>query len=173
MIPVTLSIHGGAHPKQFHYEVLNNAKLTPVAMAATVYQALQGLNEYGEEISYRVDGSIKVAGFSDVKLQNMFAPEDGVTCATAISQSVGEHFSRIFENQLAEPDVNGVNLDIDLVRERKTARLETARTDVTEARPGDEITVEAVVRPYRGEPIVRQIPIKIPNATPQGPCTSW
>src|SRR5262249_24294227 len=49
------------------------------------------------------------------------------------------------------------------------ARLDTARTDVTEARPGDEITIEAVLRPYRGEPIVIQIPIHIPTSTSKGP----
>jgi hypothetical protein len=168
MIPVTLSIHGGAHPKEFHYEVLNNAKLTPVAMMATVYQALQGLNEYGEEITYRVNGDIDVNGFNAVKMQNMFAPSDAVQSSMQIAQSIGERFNKLFENQLAEPQVDGVKLDIDLVPERKSARLETARTDVTEARPGQEITVEAVIRPYRGEPIVRQIPIKIPTSTPTG-----
>src|SRR3989442_9666862 len=39
MIPVTLSIHGISRPKQFHYEVLNNAKLSPLAMTATVFSA--------------------------------------------------------------------------------------------------------------------------------------
>ena len=52
--------------------------------------------------------------------------------------------------------------------ERRAAHLETARTDVTEARPGDEITIEAVLRPYRGDPIVRQIPVKIPTSVPKG-----
>ncbi len=42
MIPVTLSIHGGKTSKTFHYEVLNNAKLTPVAIMATAFSALQG-----------------------------------------------------------------------------------------------------------------------------------
>jgi hypothetical protein len=169
MIPVTLSIHGGAHPKTFHYEVINNAKMTPVSMAATVYQALQGLNEYGEEISYRLNGDIKVHGFSPVRLQNMFAPNDEGASSLAISKSVGEYFSRLFDNQLSEPEVGGVNLDVDLVPERKTARLETARADVSDARPGDEIVVEAVVRPYRGEAIIRRIPMRIPNSTPSGP----
>jgi len=168
MIPVTLSIHGGAHPKEFHYEVLNNPKMTPVSMAATVYQALQGLNESGEEISYRLNGDINVAGFSPVKLQNMYVPGENVESSMAIAQSVGENFSRLFDNQLSEPQVNGVHLNIDLVPERKLARLETARTDVTQARPGDEITVEAVLRPYRGEPIVRRIPIKVPTSTARG-----
>src|SRR5438045_1608306 len=36
MIPVTLTIHGGTGPKQFHYEVLNNARLSPVAISTTV-----------------------------------------------------------------------------------------------------------------------------------------
>src|SRR5439155_1373475 len=39
---------------------------------------------------------------------------------------------------------------------------------VTEARPGDEITIEAVLRPYRGERIVRQIPVKVPTSAPKG-----
>src|SRR5437867_4337416 len=30
MIPVTLNIHGGPTSKQFHYEILNNAQLSPV-----------------------------------------------------------------------------------------------------------------------------------------------
>ena len=32
------------------------------------------------------------------------------------------------------------------MNERRWARLESARTDLTEARPGDEITVETVLR---------------------------
>ncbi len=47
--------------------------------------------------------------------------------------------------------------------------LEGARTDVTEARPGDEITIETVLRPYRGELILQQIPIHIPTSTSKGP----
>ncbi|MBV9670359.1 MAG: SpoIVB peptidase S55 [Acidobacteriales bacterium] len=168
MIPVTLAIHGGAHPKTFHYEVINNAKMTPVSMAATVYQALQGLNEYGEEISYRLNGDIKVSGFSPIRLENMFAPSDEGASSMEVSKSVGEHFARLFDNQLAEPEVSGVTLNIDLVPERKTARLEIARTDVAEARPGDEVTVEAVLRPYRGDAIVRRIPLRIPSSTPSG-----
>ncbi|HXP45961.1 MAG TPA: hypothetical protein VN810_01720, partial [Terriglobales bacterium] len=66
------------------------------------------------------------------------------------------------------PGITGVNLEFDLARERRWARLESARTDVTEARPGDSIVIESVLRPYRGERIVQQIPIKVPTSTPKG-----
>ena len=169
MIPVTLAIHDGGKEKDFHYDVLSNSRLTPVAMMATLFNALQGMNEYGEEITYRLNGKIAVSGYPDVSLQNIFAPLDGgQPTAYNVALSLGDRFTRVFENPASRPDVTSVNLDIDLLRERRWARLESARTDVMEARPGDEITIETVLRPYRGERIVRQIPVKIPTSTPQG-----
>jgi hypothetical protein len=170
MIPVTLNIHGGPSDKQFHYEVLNNARLSPVAMMATVFNALRGLNEYGDETTYRMNGRISVNGYPEVQLQNMFAPVEGASPAAYLAAlSVGERFGRIFDNPYEQPKIRGVQLDFDLVKERRFARLENVRTDVTEARPGDEITVETVLRPYRGERILRQIKVHVPTSTSKGP----
>jgi hypothetical protein len=170
MIPVTLNVHGGPTDKTFHYEVLNNARLSPVAMMATVFNALRGMNEYGEEVTYRMNGDITVEGYHRVTLQNMYAPVDGSAPAAMLAAlSVGDRFSRIFDNPYERPLVNGVQLDFNLVKERRWARLENVRTDVTEARPGDDITVEAVLRPYRGEGIVRQIKMHVPTSVSRGP----
>jgi hypothetical protein len=169
MIPVTLSIHSNAGVKQFHYEVLNNAKLTPVALMVTVFNALHGVNEFGEEITYRLNGNIGVKGFPDVTIKNMFSPSEGAQpAAMQAAMSLGERFGSIYDNPYSAAAVQGVNLDFDLVRERHWARLESARTDVTEARPGQEITLETVLAPYRGERIVQQIPVKIPTSASKG-----
>jgi hypothetical protein len=169
MIPVTLSIHSGTAVKQFHYEVLNNPRLTPVALMVTVFNALHGVNEFGEEITYRLAGSIGVKGFPDVTMRNLFAPAEGAQpAAMQAAISLGERFGRIYDNPYNAPAIAGVNLDFDLVRERRWARLESARTDVTEARPGDEIMLETVLTPYRGERIVQQIPVKIPTSASKG-----
>jgi hypothetical protein len=169
MIPVTLTLHDANRPKQFHYEVLNNSKLTPVAMMATLFSALQGVNDAGEDVTYRMTGSINVQGYPTVHIQNMYAPTDaGQPTAFAAALSLGERFGRIYQNPYDKAKVQGVELDFDIVRERRSAQLESARTDVTEARPGDDIVIESVLRPYRGERIVRQIPVKIPTSTPKG-----
>jgi hypothetical protein len=169
MIPVTLSIHGVTRPKTFHYQVLDNSKLTPLAMMATVFSALQGVNEYGEDTTYRLDGRIQVNGYPDVDLRDMFAPGDGgQPTGVQVALSLGDHFSRIFDNSYEVPNIRGVDLSFDLVNDRRSARLESARTDVTEARPGDEVMVEAVMRPYRGERIVRRIPIRVPTSSSKG-----
>jgi hypothetical protein len=171
MIPVTVAMHSGpgTATKEFHYEVLNNARLSPLAMMATVFNALHGTNEYGEDITYRMNGVLSVKGYPDVTLRNMFAPQDnGQPAAALAAATIGDRFGRIYTNAFDVPDVQGVKLDFDLVRERRSARLEAARTDMTEARPGDQFMVETVIRPYRGERLVRQIAIRIPTSTSKG-----
>ena len=170
MIPVTLNIHAESKTRQFHYEVLNNARLSPVAMMATLFNTLHGVNEYGEDTTYRMSGRISVSGYPDVTVDNMFTALDGGQSAAILAAlSLGDRFGRIYDNPYNTPDVRGVQLDVDVVHDRRSARLENARTDLTEARPGDDITIETVLRPYRGEPIVRQIPIHIPTSVSKGP----
>jgi len=169
MIPVTVHVHGGTRDKQFHFQVLNHAKITPLAMMITVFNALQGVNDFGEEASYRLRGKIGVEGYPDVGLENMYAPADGtLPTAYLVAIGLGDRFGRIFQNPYNTPAIQKVELDFDLVRERRSARLESARTDVTEAHPGDRIMVEAVLRPYRGERMVRQVPVVIPASAPPG-----
>ena len=169
MIPVTLTIHGGTTPKVFHYEVLNNARLSPVAISTTVYNALHGVNEYGDETTYAMKGDISVEGFPVVKLQDMFSSADGMQPAAMLAAgSVGERFGRIYDNPYSTPDIKGLQLDFEVTNERRWARLESARTDLSEARPGDEITVEILLRPYRGEAVIEHVPVRIPLSASKG-----
>src|SRR5258706_8372199 len=48
------------------------------------------------------------------------------------------------------------------------ARMESARSEVNEARPGDEVTVEVLLRPYRGEAVIEHVPVKIPTSASKG-----
>ena len=170
MIPVTLTIHGGTSPKIFHYEVLNNARLSPVAISTTVYNALHGVNEYGDETTYAMKGEISVQGFPTVKLEDMFAASsDGTQPAAMLAaNAIGGSFGRIYDNPYSTPDVKGLQLDFEVTNERRWARLENARTDVSEARPGDEVTVEVLLRPYRGDAIIEHVPIRIPTSASKG-----
>lgn len=169
MIPVTLTIHGGTTPKTFHYEVLNNARLSPVAISTTVYNALHGVNEYGDETTYAMTGAINVGGFPEVKLQDMYSSADGMQPAAMLAaMSIGGAFGRIYDNPYSTPDIKGLQLDFEVTNERRWARLESARTDVSEARPGDQVTVEVLLRPYRGDAVIEHIPVRIPTSAASG-----
>ncbi|MBO0911624.1 MAG: SpoIVB peptidase S55, partial [Acidobacteria bacterium] len=169
MIPVTLTIHGGTAPKVFHYQVLNNARLSPVAISTTVYNALHGVNEYGDETTYAMKGDIRVDGFPEVKLEDMFSSPDGAQPAAMLAaSSVGDCFGRIFDNPYSTPDIKGLELDFEVANERRWARLESARTGSSEARPGEEVNVEVLLRPYRGEAVIEHVPVRIPASASKG-----
>lgn len=169
MIPVTLTIHGGTTAKTFNYQVLNNARLSPIAISTTVFNALHGVNEYGDETTYTMTGAISVRGFPEVKLQDMFTSADGMQPAAMLAASaIGGSFGRIFDNPYSTPEIKGLNLDFDITNDRRWARLESARTDVAEARPGDEITVEVLLRPYRGDAVIEHVPVRIPTSASKG-----
>jgi len=168
-IPVTLTIHGGTTDKTFHYEVLNNARLSPIAISTTVFNALHGVNEYGDQTTYAMKGNISVEGFPEVKLQDMFSSADGNQPAAFLAAlSIGGSFSRIYDNPYNTPDITGLKLDFEVSNERRWARLESARTDVNEARPGEEVTVEVLLRPYRGEAVIEHVPVRIPTSASKG-----
>ena len=172
MIPVTLNVVAqGKAPRTLHFEVLNNARMTPVAMMASVYNAVQANNAYGDDVTFHVAGSIDVAGFPKITLDNMYAPADGqlgMPAGVQVAMAVGDRFNRIFDNPYEKADVQGVNLNVFLLNERKSAKIESARTDSVEARPGETVNVEMVLRPYRGQTIVKQVPVKIPASVPRG-----
>jgi SpoIVB peptidase S55 len=170
MIPVTLNVSAKGRTRTLHFEVLNNARMTPVAMMASVYNAVQGTNAYGEDITFHVAGSIDVAGFPKITLDNMYAPQDGAgaPAGVQVAMAVGDRFNRIFDNPYQKADVQGVNLNVSLLDDRRAAKLESARTDLVDARPGDTVNVETVLRPYRGEAVVRTIPVRIPTSAPKG-----
>jgi len=169
MIPVTLTLHGAAGTKQYHYEVLNHPRLSAVAISATVFNALHSINEYGEEVTYRLNGKIRLKDLPEIDVRDMFAPnENGQPAAMLAALTLGERFGRIYDNSYNAPTVESVELQFDQAAERRSARIETARTDVIEAHTGDSITVEAVLAPYRGERMIQRIPIRIPSDAPKG-----
>jgi hypothetical protein len=170
MIPVTLTVHSGTSNKVFHYEVLNNPHISPVAMMATTFNALRGTNDYGEDVSYQMNGHISVNGYPDVSLKSLFTPTDAdQPAAVQAALAVGDRFGRIFDNAYSAADIHSVELEFNLLQERRWAVLEAAHADLTEVRPGQEIIVEAVLRPYRGDRILRRIPVRVPTSVSQGP----
>jgi len=177
MVPVTmkvstLSANGkngiASSSKNYNIQVLNHAALTPAAMMTAVFSALSGMNDYGEETSFRVDGKIHVENYPDVELHNVYVPVNGMPTAFSVAIGVGDRFTRIFENPSQSPKITGVELSMEQEPERRWMRIESARASISEVRPGDEFTIEAVLKPYRGDRITVQIPVKAPASLPKG-----
>jgi hypothetical protein len=74
----------------------------------------------------------------------------------------------VFTNPFEEPRIEGVNLTVDLLPARHAASIENAWSDKSEVRPGETVMVKVVLQPYRGERLVREVPVTIPPQAAKG-----
>ncbi len=170
MIPVEATVHSGSKSKTYHYQIFQNAKFTPFVLVLAAYNTITGLNEFGEDTTYRTHANFTMQGYPDVNLDQLYAaPENSpVPGPLALSFWLGDRFGRIFNNSFEAPDVTGIKLDFDLLPERRSATIEHVWLDKTEARPGDELSGRVFLQPYRGDPITKDFKLRIPLTAPKG-----
>jgi hypothetical protein len=163
MIPVAVEVVPPAgEAKTLHFEVLDNRQLTPSAMLMSVYQSLQTNNVSAEEMSYRLTGEIGVKGQAPVRMQGIMAQNEMFPGTINTALLVNDRFSKVYENALDQPTVTGVKLKVEALPARMTAVMDSARLSQMEARPGDEIEVEAMLHPYQAEARMVRVKVKLP-----------
>lgn len=169
MIPVDLTVVTPAGEKQFHSEMISNPKLTPLLMGIIAFNGLTQNTAYGEGSTMKLSGNIDINGHSPVSLEDMYAPTDQfVPDGTFVASSVQTTFTRIFSNPYEMPKINKVTLRVESTPDRRVASILNAWSEVSEAQPGDPVTIKVLLRPYRGEPMIRDVPITIPAQVNRG-----
>ena len=164
MIPVELTVGTPTSTKVFHFSVMENAKLTPLLVAMGTLNCIQSNITYNAGTTLQLDGSIDIVGHNSVLLNDMYAPNNQPLPddAAPIAAQVQQVFTEIFDNPYQQPQISGIHLAIRSLPNTRWARIETAWSDAREVHPGQTVMVKVAMRPYRGEPIVREVPITIP-----------
>jgi hypothetical protein len=171
MIPVSVSITNTekSQHRQLHFEVIDNPKITPVAVMVSIYQSLLASNSYAAESSYRMRGTIDLDGFPQVQIDSLLAPTDQLPASLGAALTIGERFSQLYGNAARLTNIRSVNVEFEAIAGRQSFDIESARSSATRVRPGDQITVETTLRPYHGEPRNIRIPVTLPATLPTGP----
>jgi len=169
MIPLDVTLTTPAFEKQFHFEVIESPQMTPLLVAVSAFNGIVSNPAYGEGSTLQLDGSIELENHTPVRLENLFAPMDipvpsGVLVATAVQAS----FARIYSNPYELPRVKRVQLHVTSLRERRSAMIENAWVEKSEVEPGESVAVKVLLRPYRGEPFIQEIPVTIPPQAARG-----
>ncbi|MBV8674154.1 MAG: SpoIVB peptidase S55 [Acidobacteriaceae bacterium] len=172
VIPLTMRLaQDGAteKPRTLHLEVIDQEQLTPLAVMVSLFQSLVQTNGYAVETTYRVRGRVKLAGYPEVKFENLVAPTDFAPANLVAALALGERFNRLYANAARRTPIESVEVDVDAIPGRHTAQIENAQAGGMIVHAGDTISVEATVRPWRGELKNIRIPVTLPATLPDGP----
>ena len=155
--------------KDLNFNVFVHQKWTPFLMMLTLFNSLQQMNEYADEMTYRMSGNVTMDGTPAIHVSTMLAPSEmPVPPPMALAGWWGDKFNRLFMNPVTTPKLKRVDITVDLLPERRVATIENAWTPSTEVEAGTEIPVKVFLRPYRGELIERSLIVKIPAGMPKG-----
>lgn len=169
MIPMDVDLATPAGKQNFHLQVVENRELTPLLVALAAYNSIVGTPAYGEGSTLQLAGSIDIKDHTPVKMDDLFTPTDvPVPSGMMVALAVEGAFSRIYSNPYESPDIQGIHLHVTTLGERRSARIENAWVGKSEVRPGELLDVKVLLRPYRGAPVLRQIPIRIPEEVTRG-----
>jgi hypothetical protein len=168
-IPVSLEISGRGQSHTYHFQVAEQPKLTPVLLGLATYNTLVSDMAYNDGMTLHLEGSIQLDRHPAVAIHNLFAATDlPAPDGFLLASDVQTEFGQIFNNPFEKIRVKELSLRITVVPELRSARIESAWSEKTEVHPGETITIKALLRPYRGAPFIREIPITVPAQAAPG-----
>ncbi|MFN0166051.1 MAG: hypothetical protein ACKV22_06435 [Bryobacteraceae bacterium] len=175
MIPVDVNVRSfgdGAAvraEKKFRFNVFVQQKWTPYLMMITLFNSISGLNEFRDEATYRLSGSVELDGQPNLSLATMQASSEmPMPAPMLLAGWWGDKFNRLYLNSVTTPKLKRVNVSIDLLPQRRVAGIEGAWLSDGDTRPGDKVKVKVFLRPYRGGRIERDFEVRIPETMPAG-----
>ncbi len=175
MIPVELKVRSFDEnntvrkEKDLHFNVFVQQKWTPYLMMLTLFNSIEGLNEYAEEATYRLTGQVELDGASNLSLTTMLAPSEiPVPAPMILAGWWADKFNRLFLNSVETPKLKRVRATVDLLPERRIATIENAWIANSEVEAGTDVPVKVFLRPYRGERIERTFQVHLPAGLAKG-----
>ena len=155
--------------KDYRFNVFVEERYTPALVMTALYNTLAGMNEFGEDNTYRLSGKVEMDGGSTLSLATMQSSGDANAPAPMLLAGwVGDRFNRLFLNSVTPPRFKGAEVNVDLLPERRIASIENAWAATSEAEAGQTVSVKVFLRPFRGERLVRDIDVKLPAGLPPG-----
>ena len=160
MIPVTLTLESQRSPKRtFHFGVVNDQLFGPLMTYASILNTLSSYERQFGAMTFSIKGSAKVRNHDAIAFDNMFYGDQAPGAAAAY---VAAPVTALMGNDYEKVDMEGIEATIRTAEEPRTATLERVWVDDPRPRAGRSIPLKILLRTYRGEEMLRTVPITIP-----------
>ena len=160
MIPVSLSLESKrAATRTFNFTVVNDQLLGSVMSFAGVLSTLNNYERQFGSATFQVRGTVRVRKHEAIQFNNLFSGDQAAMGATGY---IVAPITYLLSNDYEKVDVEGVEITIGTTEEPRTATVERVWLDDPRPRAGRRVPLKVLFRTYRGEDIVRTIPIEIP-----------
>ncbi len=160
-IPITLTLESDRGPKRtFHFGVVNDQLFTPLMTYASILNTLASYERQFGATTFSVHGKATLKKHEAIAFDNLFSGGDSP--AMGMAAYVVAPITFLVGNDYEKVDLEGLDLTITSSEEPRTAIVERVWVDDPRPRAGRTVPLKVLLRTYRGEEVVRTLPIEIP-----------
>jgi SpoIVB peptidase S55 len=163
-IPVKIALESErGFKQQFSFRIVNDQLFTPLFTYASILSTLTSYERETGAATFSIRGTMNVKSHGAVRIEDLFS---GNSASLNTAGSVMAPLTFLLGNDFEPIEIEAVDLTIQSTEQPRTATIERVWLDGVRARPGRTVPLKVLMRTYRGEEVVRTVPLEIPaNAT--------
>jgi hypothetical protein len=166
MIPVTLNLQAARGTKKtFKMAMVRDQLFTPLLAYLSILNTLTSYERENGVASYAVRGTAQVKNHAALAFEDLFSGDQPSVGAAA---SVVTPINVLLRNSFEDVEIDALTLDIDASEQSRSATLERVWLDGTRVKPGSTVNIKMLLRSYRGEEIVKSLPVQVPASARGG-----
>jgi hypothetical protein len=166
LIPVTLTLEAERGPRRtFNFGVVKDQLFTPLMTYSALVNTLLSYERQNGTATFAVTGSATLKDHGVVTFDNLFSGGDSPAISAAAS--VIAPVTALVTNDDEVVEIERLDLTMKTSEEPRTATLQRVWIDDPRPRAGRSVPLKVHLRTYRGEDVLRTVPIEIP-ATARG-----
>lgn len=165
MLPVEINIRGGKEPHSVRFEVVRDRDLTPNIIGVGLMGSLYDLEKLGGPASVELTSRIEVDGFEPIVRRNFYTDGSGLALA---ARAAIRPLSFLSRNPFEPVHVRRVSFDVEFTEHIEAAFLTGLEIPRRVVRPGENLTVRALLQTYLGKDREVSADLFIPEETPDG-----
>jgi len=160
LIPVTLNLESERGQKRtFHFGVVKDQLFTPLMTYSLLLNTLVSYERQFGTATYGVKGKALLKQYDPVTFDNLFS---GDSPSLGAAQYIVAPLTALMGNDYADVEIEGLELTFNSTEQPRTATLQRVWIDDQRPRAGRTVPLKVLLRTYRGEDVLRTVPIEIP-----------
>ena len=173
VVPITVKISDKSLGKNEIYNatIAYNENLIPRLGAAIAYTALSKTADSLAESTVDVNFTIKTNVLPSGKLERSNTFYNTADVGQVAVMELMQALNLVCSNTSAESDIFGINVDMELDNDRRTASLVSAVPNKLKVKPGETVDLTVTLQPYRKKSEVLVVPYTVPITMKEGPLT--
>jgi hypothetical protein len=161
LLPITIALETDRGLKRtFKFHLVRDQLFTPVLTYVSILNTLKSYErEYGAA-SFSVKGRALVRKHGEVAFEDLFT---GESPSVGAASYVAGPLTFLLKNEFEPVEIDALEITIASTEEPRTATIERVWLDTIDVRPGRTVPLKILMRSYRGDEVLRSVPIEVPG----------